>query len=115
MSGAATRFDNGLRYRHAEHPRGRMTDPREGVREPYDESEIAERGTPFMLASRPPKTEPGSSAADVDGAESPSGSRGHHESVGERQGRQPGSDSAATIRCPSCGPKCGAIEVYRVT
>ena len=39
-------------------------------------------------AARPASSEPGSSAADVDGAER---SLGHHESVGERQGRQPGS------------------------
>lgn len=39
-------------------------------------------------------TEGGSSAADVDGAKSPAGPRGHHESVGERQGWQPPSVSA---------------------
>lgn len=36
---------------------------------------------------------PGSSAADVDGAEKRvSAARGHHESVGERQGRRPGTE-----------------------
>ena len=38
------------------------------------------------------------SAADVDGAESPSGPRGHHESVGERQGRQPAPNDPAAYQ-----------------
>ena len=41
---------------------------------------------------------PGSSASDVDGSEKRvSAARGHHESVGERQGRQPGTGEIAGL------------------
>jgi hypothetical protein len=48
-------------------------------------------GAGFLLCPDCAANEAGSSAAGVDGAESPSGPQGHHEPVGERQGRQPAS------------------------
>lgn len=50
--------------------------------------------TQAMRADNPGRD---TSAADVDGAESPAGPRGHHESVGERQGRQPAPETPAAL------------------
>jgi hypothetical protein len=49
---------------------------------------------------------PGSSASDVDGSEKRvSAARGHHESVGERQGRQPGTEALAGPDTPAIPPR----------